>query len=90
LRRLDFPYFSTGIDQELPAVTAGDPVTDLDNPDIVKRCGSAVLVVAQRVSVCIVGLLVYAILVTLPTVLGFTVTGGLTSAAIMPLLLRLQ
>jgi hypothetical protein len=55
LRRFDFPDLSTGIDQQLPAVTAGDPVADLDNTDVVQRCRSAVVPVAQPVSVYIVG-----------------------------------
>jgi hypothetical protein len=57
LRRFDFPDFTTGIHQQFSAVTAGDAVTDLDNTDVVQRCRSAIVPVAQPVSVCIVGLL---------------------------------
>jgi hypothetical protein len=71
LRRLDFPDFSAGVDEELAAVAAGDPVADLDNTDVVQRCRSAAVSVAQAVSH------------SLSTAL-------LTSAAIMPLLLRLH
>jgi len=68
LWRFYFPDLSTGVDQQLPAVAASDPVTDLDNTDVVQRCRSAVLPVAQPVSVYIVGVVVYTILVTLPII----------------------
>ena len=50
LRRLDFPDFGAGVDQELAAVAAGNPVADLDNTDVVQRCRSAAVPVAQAVS----------------------------------------
>jgi hypothetical protein len=90
LWRLDFPDLGAGIDQQLSAVTPGDPVADLDNTDIVQRCRSAVGPVAQPVSVYIRRVVVYTILVTLPAWFDHDNPGLLTSAAIMPLLLRLQ
>jgi hypothetical protein len=38
LRRFDFVHLCAGIDQQLPAVAAGYPITDLDNTQFVKRC----------------------------------------------------
>src|SRR6202035_2364670 len=90
LWRLDFPDVSTGIDQQLSAVAAGDAVADLDNADVRQRCRSAVVPVAQRVSVYVRRVVVYAILVNLPIGLRPHRTERLTSAAIMPLLLKLQ
>jgi hypothetical protein len=90
LWRLDFPDFSTRVDQQLSAVAAGDAVADLDNTDVRQRCRSAAMPVAQPVSVYIRRVVVYAILVNLPIRVRSPQTERLTSAAIMPLLLRLQ
>ena len=90
LWRLDFPDVSTRVDQQLSAVAAGDAVADLDNTDVRQRCWSAAVPVAQPVSVYIRRVVVYAILVNLPIRVRSCQTERLTSAAIMPLLLRLQ
>jgi hypothetical protein len=58
--------------------------------DVRQRCRSAVVPVAQRVSVYVRRVVVYAILVNLPVGLRPHWTVRLTSAAIMPLLLKLQ
>ena len=41
LRRFDFAYLRAGVDQQLPAVAARYPVTDLDDTQIVQRCRPA-------------------------------------------------
>ena len=80
----------SGVDQQLSAVAAGDAVADLDNTDVRQRCRSAVVPVAQRASVYVRRVIVYAILVNLPIGLRPHRAERLTSAAIMPLLLKLQ
>ena len=90
LRRLDFPDLGTGVDQELSAVATRDAVADLDNTDVLQRCRSAASPVAQPVSVYARLDGIYAILVNLPLPARSHSSACLTSAAIMPLLLRLQ
>ncbi|GAB7142845.1 hypothetical protein LRC484719_14330 [Mycobacterium riyadhense] len=38
MRRFDFAYLRTCVDQQLPAVAAGYAVADLDDTQFVKRC----------------------------------------------------